>query len=512
MSHLKPAVEYDRFSDQKQFGNHSLELQHEAILRAAEVHGYQIVARFTDEGVSAYRRRASQRQGMKDMVDYVLQNDTEAVFFYDESRITRQVTDFVLEVWEEIGRGKPDVKFFSASQGDDREWDPEDLQTQLRLVLASEESAVKSRRALDSQRMMLNSPHPKRPGARSPYGFDMIDGILYPNHDAAIVYFMFFLASWGYADEQISHVLNEAMVPSPGGGTWNASSVNLILNHKAHLGHLPWNVRKSAGNSARKPDQQISLFEDVHEAVVPPSLWEMVHGLRRLKKERGLKFRTSNILDGIAMCKSCGVLVKPKDQSPSGAKGRYIKYQCPACGNKVSAEELHKVVLARVAQDWTGRKLTMNFEKHAKTLLYKWLKLLDAEKESLLEAKERATYELQKGDLPNDLVRSFQIALNHVNERMRNIQVLEKRIMALQDDPAFIKSFGRFESGVFEQLSDVEKRAFLMAVVESVKITFGSTIRIVLEYRLSPYVGLEDQIGQITESEDSLMGKKPKVQ
>ena len=77
------------------------------------MHGYQIVARFSDEGVSAYRRRASQRPGMQEMVDYVLKNECEAVFFYDESRITRQVTDFVLEVWEEIGLRKPDVKFFS---------------------------------------------------------------------------------------------------------------------------------------------------------------------------------------------------------------------------------------------------------------------------------------------------------------------------------------------------------------------------------------------------------------
>ena len=182
----------------------------------------------------------------------------------------------------------------------------------------------------------------------------MVDGVLYPNQDAAIVYFIFFLASWGHGDEQIAHVLNEAMVPSPNGGTWNASSIDLVLKHKAHLGHLPWNVRKSAGNSARKPDHQISLFEDVHESIVPPHLWEMVHGLRRLKKTKGLKFSTGNILDGIAMCKSCGVLLKAKDQSPSGAKGRYVKYQCPSCGKKVSAQELHKVVFARVAQDWSG--------------------------------------------------------------------------------------------------------------------------------------------------------------
>ncbi len=432
MSLLKPAVAYGRFSDQRQIGNHSLEIQFEAITRAAEMRGYQIVARFTDEGVSAYRRRASQRQGMQEMVDYVLKNDCEAVFFYDESRVTRQVTDFVLEVWEEIGLRKPDVKFFSASENDDKEWDPQDLQTQLRLVLASEESAVKSRRALDSQRMMLNAIHPKRPGARPPFGYDMVDGTLYPNQEASLVYFIFYLASWGHGDEQIARILNEADVPSPGGGTWNASVIDLVLKHKAHLGHLPWNVRKSAGNSARKPDYQISLFQDVHESIIPPYLWEMVHGLRRLKKAKGLKFSTNNLLDGLAMCKSCGVLLKAKDQSPSSAKGQYVKYQCQVCGKKVSARDLHKAVFARVAQDWSGRQQVTAFEKQAKTLLGKWRKLLDTEKKSLLESKERATLGLHAGNLPTDIERSFQVALSHINERLRDIQVLEQRLTALQ--------------------------------------------------------------------------------
>jgi len=344
VTHPRVGVATIRYSDKKQEGNHSIEIQREVITRAAEKRGVKIVKWFIDEGVSAYHRRASQREGMQGMLDYVLNNHCDAVLFYDESRVTRQVTDFVREIWEEIVARKPHVKFYSASQNDDQEWDPADVQTQMRLVVASEDSAVKSRRATDSQRMRLNPDNPKRPGSKAPFGFDMVDGMLVQSKDAAIVFFIFFLASWGYGDEKVAGILNQAMVPSPSGAEWNASSIDVILNHRAHLGHLPWNVRKSAGNSARRPEHQITLFENVHDPIVPAYLWEMVHGLRRLKKTTGMKFSTRNVVDGIVKCKSCDTFLKAKDQSPSSAKGQYVKYVCPGCGKKVNAPDLHKVV------------------------------------------------------------------------------------------------------------------------------------------------------------------------
>jgi len=489
-----------------------MELQDEAVMRSAEGRGKKMEARVAVQGISAYGRRPSQRPGMRAMVEYVLSQNCQAVFFYDESRVTRQVTDFVSEVWEEFGARKPEVKFYSASLTDDQEWDPEELQTQLRLVLASEDSAIKSRRAVDSQRMLLNRDRRKRPGFRVPFGFEMIDGILVQNGNVAIVYFIFFLASWGYGDENLAEILNHASVPSPSGAEWNASSIDLIVNHKAHLGHLSWNVRKSAGNSARKPDHQISLFENVYEPIIPSYLWEMVQGLRRLKKETGLKFSTPNFLDGIARCKSCNVLLKAKDQSPSSAKGKYVRYQCPKCGKKASAHDLHKVVYERVVRDWGGTEQASKLEAKARPLLNQWQRLLGRERKSLLESRERATLGLHSGDLSADLERSFRVALNHIEDRRRSILELENRVAALPPDPDLLPSLGRFGFRVFQPLFDVERRTFLLAVVDSIQVAFGSPIRIIMEYRLSPYVSMESEIGRLTESSDELMGKKPKAQ
>jgi len=232
---LPEAVAYLRRSDNRQKDNHSFEIQKAEILRAAELRGYTIVRWFEDDGVSAFRRRASQRPGMAALLSYVLSDACDAIFFYDESRISRQVTDFVAEVWEEIGSIKPDVKFFSASSDDDREWDPNDLQTQLRLVLAGEESAVKSRRAVDAQRMFLTADGPKRPGSKAPFGFDQVGHLLVANDDAPVAYFIFHLASWGYSDERVAKILNDAHFPAPSGGEWDRTHIYLFAMNRDYV-------------------------------------------------------------------------------------------------------------------------------------------------------------------------------------------------------------------------------------------------------------------------------------
>jgi len=166
----------------------------------------------------------------------------------------------------------------------------------------------------------------------------------------------------------------------------------------------------------------------------------------------------------------------------------------------------------RIVRDWGGVDQSLNLAKRAKPLLSRWQKILDQERKELLESKERATFGLHSGDLSADLERSFYVALNHIDKRLREIQELEGRIVSLREDPGFVASMSRFGNGVFERLSEVERRTFLMAVVDSIKVSFGETIRIGMEYRLSPYAALASEIGQITETGDDTMGEKPKAQ
>lgn len=497
---------YGRVSDRKQIANHSLETQRTTITQAAEVRGYRITNWFEDEAISAFRRTADQRPGMQALLRHVLENDVQAVFFYDESRIDRKIVEFALEIWQEIKRRKPEVKFFSAADSGLEEWDPNNPLTQYRLLQAAEDSLIKSRRATDSQRRFLQQSEPARPGSKAPYGYDQIQHTLLPNEDAPVVYFVFHMASWGYSDKKLADILTSCGVPSPSGGAWAASSIDSMLNRQAYRGNLAWNVRQSARNGARKPLHQVQLFKDVFDPIIPSNLWELVQGIRWRKKTTGIKISGGTLLDRVGTCQECGVRLQTKDQSPSGAKQKYVKYYCPACGAKMDARKLDELIRKKVSKDWIAANFDL-MTKKASSVLHGWTKMLTAERQNLVRSKETAEVTIALGNLPAEVEGSFTEALTYCTQRLGEVDVLLQRIEQLQEDSDGVFGLDRYRNTVFDHLSHTEQRAFVLAVIKAVRVSFESQIRVAIDYRLSPFIELEAEIGRITESNELSMGK-----
>src|SRR5690606_30325543 len=131
--------------------------------------------------------------------------EVDAIIFYDESRVTRQIYDFTEDIYYPIKKQYPHVKFFSTQSVG--EWDPRDPIVQAKLVFAQEESFIKSKRAKDAQSSLLTDQ--MRPGARAPVGYDLVNGVLEVNVEAPIVSFIFDCASWGHSNAAIASFLNE---------------------------------------------------------------------------------------------------------------------------------------------------------------------------------------------------------------------------------------------------------------------------------------------------------------
>lgn len=92
-AYLIKATAYLRYSDNRQEGNHSLEIQKANILMLAEKEGLEIVNWCIDESTSAFNGDISTRAGVLQVIEDI-KNGAEAVCFYEESRLTRQITDF----------------------------------------------------------------------------------------------------------------------------------------------------------------------------------------------------------------------------------------------------------------------------------------------------------------------------------------------------------------------------------------------------------------------------------
>lgn len=124
----------------------------------AKKEGFKIVVSFIEEAKSAYHIPAQRRIQMQNMKNFILNNENvSAVIFFEESRVTRLIEDFILYVLGPIKEVRPNFKVYSSKI--EGEWDENNPYVQARLSFAHEESVEKSRRASDYHTSsVVNSP------------------------------------------------------------------------------------------------------------------------------------------------------------------------------------------------------------------------------------------------------------------------------------------------------------------------------------------------------------------
>ncbi|MDP4085080.1 MAG: recombinase family protein [Bacillota bacterium] len=502
----KNACGYLRISSNKQSKNNSFDIQKAEIEARANKEGYTIVCWIRDKGVSAYNTDALDRPGIFELLK-LIENDNsiEALFFYEESRLDRQIDKFVNGVFKLIKSKKKHFKFFNSKEFEG-EWDPNNVQAQINLIAAYSESAVKSKRAKDAQKKLLNNEGiSKRPGSRPPFGFnwDIEAKVLEPNEDRTTVVFIFYLAAWGYGDKRIAEILNASSIPSPKGGKWRSSTVDNILNNLSYAGHLAWNVRKSIHNSTRKPIDEIDIFKNNHPPIVPSHFWALIRQLRELKKDYG-KFDTSFVFRNLIYCKHCGQQLLTKDMSPAKSTIKYLSYSCPQCKTKINAEKIHDELFKRIGGDLY--KQSNEMERYSDKVLISWRnKLTDKiqelnDKLKVIDFNEEQEKKKRKlnAKLPK-FEKIYLIAKRQIKETKEKVIISLETVTTLLNDEKLKLFYKWFKDMEITNMSNTEKRTIALLFLKRVEIDLEKNEVVNLEYRLTPFIELETTIGQITE-------------
>lgn len=378
------STSYRRYSDKKQDGNHSLEIQKSQILLLADRENLESIEWRTDRATSAYHNNVSKRQGIQLILEDI-ENGAEAVCFYEESRITRSITDFYNDVYLPVKEQYPSVKFYSTQY--DGEWNPNDPIVQAKLVFAAEESEIKSIRAKDAQASLLGKS--QRPGSREPLGYNMVEGLLYPNGDALIVELIFYLASLGHSQDVIAEYLNKCKITTKNIKYWNSSTIGYVLSNRVYSGDLAWNVRTSYDISKPKPETEIDIMKHSHDPIVSPTLVHLVNQVNELKAKYST-MSTPYYLRGVIKCKKCHSLLQAKDNSPKGKKGKYMIYRCTECKKSVSIISVHESVLNDLQRKWVTQLST--FATSAKEQLKNWSVKLQKVKDKSKKLLEKSLY------------------------------------------------------------------------------------------------------------------------
>jgi DNA invertase Pin-like site-specific DNA recombinase len=494
MSKIK-STSYRRYSDKKQDGNHSLEIQKSQILLLADRENLEIIEWRTDKTTSAYHNNASKREGIQLILEDI-ENGAEAVCFYEESRITRSITDFYNEVYIPVKEQYPYVKFFSTQY--DGEWNPNDPIVQAKLVFAAEESEMKSIRAKDAQASLVSKS--QRPGSREPLGYNMVEGLLYPNGDAPIVELIFYLASLGHSQDVIAAYLNKCKITSKNIKYWNSSTIGYILSNRVYSGHLAWNVRTSYEISKPKPDTDVDILKQSYDLIVSPTLVHLVNQISELKAHFGT-MSTPYYLRGTIKCKKCNSLLQAKDNSPKGKNGQYMIYRCTECKKSVSIIPVHEAVLNDLQRKWITQ-LT-NFATSAKEQLKSWSIKLHKANDQLKKNLEKSFYneKMLASDIATYplLAEAFTVSQKHLQDEIAYINATINEINRILEDDFLAVIMKEMIQTSFYEFADTELRVLFLMYFDEVIINFEKNNELQISYRLSPFVSLEATTGQLTE-------------
>lgn len=392
----------------------------------------------------------------------------------------------------------PHVKFFSTQS--EAEWNPNDPIVQAKLVFAAEESEIKSVRAKDAQKSLLDREQPTRPGSRTPIGYDMTDGVLHPNEDAEIVQLIFHLACWGHSHGLIADYLNQCTITTKKVKYWNSSTIGYILSNKVYSGNLAWNVRTSYDSSKPKNELEIDLFKNVHEPIISPTTFHLSKQINELKKQVGT-MNTPYYLRSILKCKKCNCLLVAKDNSPKGKNGKYMIYKCTGCKNSVPIIPVHQAVLNDLQKRWDTQ--LHHFSATSKEQLKNWSTTLTKTSSYIKQLLEKGQYNqiMMAADIEINplLAEVFQTTQLHLrNELIYTNETLDEMNSLLKDDylDKVIKKL--IQQGFFK-FTDTELRVFFLMYFEEVTINFEKNNELNINYRLSPFVSLEKSTGYITE-------------
>ncbi|MCM3768141.1 recombinase family protein [Neobacillus niacini] len=503
---IKPAIGYIRYSDKKQDDNNSIAIQKRQIENKAQLEGYQIILWCMDKAVSATHKTALNRPWMRVLyASASSENFLGAIFFCEESRVSRQVNDFVKEVYYPLKETKATIKFFSTTEPD--EWDPSNPHIQAKLLIYRNESEYKKDRTVRYQQNCLDpsdGQKPIRPGAALPYGYvkDKDGEISIDNSDqkADIVYLIYYLSSWGYSNKFIATYLNECDILSPKGKAWVASMIDKILQNLFYQGHLTWNVRKSHTNSARKELGQFDLFENFHEPIIPQHLAGIVKQMKSFKNQFGRNMDTPFTLKDLLVCKNCEVPLISKNFTPGKSKREKLVYRCVYCKKYVEVKKVHEIVLEKFFEHISKNSAVM--KREVISTLKSWKKILkqkqDNVNKTLQHVKEQERYVLYSTDLAErEFANSIAITQNFLSEKETELGKLLDQIEQILDVNELETLFSRFFDLKNNSLSELELRSLSLFFIEKVELNL-STNNAAIQYKLTPFVDLEKWISHTT--------------
>lgn len=142
--------------------------------------------------------------------------------------------------------------------------------------------------------------------------------------------------------DSIARRLNDMGLKTLRGNRWTASAIKTMLHNPTYAGKIRWNTRQQQFrivDGRRVKSRPVSdspiCVDGLHEAIVPPALWDEVAQIlaSHAKRPKSSMRELVNPFAGMIVCGECGHAMQAK--SDPSRRGDYIvciTRDCPTCG------------------------------------------------------------------------------------------------------------------------------------------------------------------------------------
>jgi site-specific DNA recombinase len=325
---MRLAAIYARVSTDRQESQQTVDSQLDALRRAAEEGGYEVLEEyvFVDENYSGSRL---DRPSLERLRDLASEGAFEAVFIYSPDRLARQYA-YQVVVTEELQKTGCEVVFLNHAFGQSPE---EQMLLQIQGVFAEYERALIRER---TRRGRLFAARQGRVNWRvAPYGFRVVrktqttpQQLLVDETEAEVVRQMY---RWLVEEELTSYAiakrLRERAVPTRKNGKlgWAQSTVIEILRDPTYKGEAYYN--RTRATDAKRPRMEIG-YKDLRPgngrgraerpreewipvriaAIVDPETWDLAQEQLKKNRERATCNNKKHryLLRSLLICGHCG--------------------------------------------------------------------------------------------------------------------------------------------------------------------------------------------------------------
>lgn len=462
------AFGYVRRSSYKQQENNSVEIQIQHIKEFAQRNKLNVPEEFIfiEDVTSAYSKLASQRKELMRLSNKMLEMNVPIVIFHDASRMDRTGYSFVLEFYRPLMEKIKNLEVYTTKSNDPI--DPESPEMKMNFLLFQHESEVKSERALGSLKSDLEGETVIRPGAKIPYGYSQVKKKLFPNENAEIVSFIFFLYSWGHSLVKIASLLNEAHIPSPKGKLWRSSTIENIIKNPVYTGDLTWHLRKP------KDGKKVYFFEKAHEPIVNEFSIQLHHLNKQLQEKYG-RLDTPFLFLNKMNCQHCQQVLVTQNGSTkrNGTKYQYQYYLCRNCNYKVEAKEVHDKLIPLIFKQVHNQTLRDQIQQSTINLV---VRMTQDVQNLILNTEEMITRLKNKINIAQQLEdRELEL---HILSRLDEFQcelkeqhTCRERLVHIFQTVNSTQFFTRFNDILQHQLGVIEKRLIILYFVDCVLIS-----------------------------------------